>query len=151
MIYCYVDVNYNNKKTNMVDILDETIESIRQEKIENALKKYGVIFIVALLLFLGVGTLGVWWQGYKEEKIKAQGGDFVTAMMKARARNFDEAQEKLTKLMNDESSNSSYSAISGLNLAAIFEGKGEITKHLQFIKRFHLIVKLLKFLEITQH
>jgi hypothetical protein len=109
----------------MVDILDEAIEDIKQEKAQENLFKYGKWFAMAVVLFLIGGTGNYLWKNYQTNKVHAIGGDYQVATLKMQSQEYQKGIEIMERLSVGDTS---YSALAALNYASYLSIKKEFSK-----------------------
>lgn len=61
----------------MTDILDSVLEDIKQEKVDNAFKRYGKFLIVGIIVFLIVGLMMNWWSSHQRNVIYSEAAEYV--------------------------------------------------------------------------
>ena len=99
----------------MVDILDEAISDIKQERANNIFMKYGKMALMFLIVFVISSLAYLWWDNYQKNKIYEQGGQFMQAMLKLGIGEIEEGSNILKQMVDKETA---YAALSGLHYAA---------------------------------
>lgn len=98
----------------MADILDETLEDLREEKNRKLMYKYGrpLLTVVVLIVFVTLGK--VWWDGQSSDVAQQEGAQFMEVVKSMK--NGGASTTGFDKLMEGKSV---YSTLAGLNLALI--------------------------------
>lgn len=107
----------------MVDILDETLADLKEQKKNEMIYKYGKIVLVCIAALIIGMIVKAWWDGKAYNAAQEEGAQFIDL-----ARNLREGKpdvEAMKKLMEGKSI---YSTLSGLNLALIQGYSGDFVK-----------------------
>ncbi|AIF81477.1 hypothetical protein I862_04595 [endosymbiont of Acanthamoeba sp. UWC8] len=115
----------------MVDILDEAIQDIKEERVERLFFKYAKVFIMLIVAFL-IGSISYYgWKTFKENKIYALGGEYLMGMYRMQSKDFEKGADIMERLAAGDIS---YSALAGLNYASFLSIKQQFTKAGQIYK-----------------
>lgn len=107
----------------MVDILDETLADLKEQKKNEIIYKYGkllLVFIATLLIAMIVKT---WWDSRSYDTAQEEGAQFIDL-----ARNIREGKPDVDAMKKLMEGKSVYSTLSGLNLALIQGYNGDFAK-----------------------
>ncbi len=98
----------------MVDILNETLEDLKEQKNKELLYKYGKVFLVLVASILFVMIVKTWWDSRAHDVAQKEGAQFMDVTSSIKDGKVD--IESLKGLMEGKSV---YAALSGLNLALV--------------------------------
>jgi hypothetical protein len=102
----------------MSDLLDETIQELKDEKNLKLIKKYGKWLAVAAVLFV-TGTLTyTLYQNNKRDQVHAQGAEYLKGLLKNRPGMESLAMEHFRSISDEEAS--PFSPLAQLQLAGVF-------------------------------
>ncbi len=80
----------------------EVDEAVRQDRMQSAMRRYGVpALIVAVLVIIGLGGY-VWWHGRQVAEAEADAVELTLAMDRIDANRLDEASERLAPLLESD-------------------------------------------------
>jgi hypothetical protein len=106
----------------MVDILDEAIEEVKQEKFQKTLRKYMPMVLSAMLAVLIVVFAYGWWNTYQRNKVYKEGGEYLVAALKAQGGDVDKMAEALDQLAKGSTA---YAKVAALRKASIEASRGD--------------------------
>lgn len=98
----------------MVDILDETLQELKEEKNRRLMSKYGRPLLIVVGLLLIATFAKVWWDSKSGDDAQKEGAQFMEVVKSMKQGSADTSG--FDKLMAGKSV---YSTLSGLNLALI--------------------------------
>jgi len=98
----------------MMDILDETLQELQEEKNRKLIYKYGKPVLTAVALVLLFTIMKVWWDGRSTNTAQEEGAQFMEVVKSMKDGGTNTAG--FEKLMDGKSV---YSTMAGLNLALI--------------------------------
>jgi hypothetical protein len=102
----------------MTDLLDETIQELKDEKTLNLVKKYGKWLAVAAVLFI-TGTLThTLYQNNKRDQVHAQGAEYLKGLLKNKPGMESLAMEHFRSISDEKAS--PFSPLAQLQLAGVF-------------------------------
>ncbi len=117
----------------MSDLLDETLEDIRQQKLHDNIQKYGRWFGIATVALVLGGLANYWWNSHVEGRSFQRGAEFMEATLKMRAKDIDGGLSKFDKLV--EQGDTNYSAVAAFHYAAISAYQQNYTKAMELYSK----------------
>ncbi|MBS0236087.1 MAG: tetratricopeptide repeat protein [Proteobacteria bacterium] len=117
----------------MADLLTETLEDIREQRLQALAYRGAKVLGAALLLFVLVALPRHWYLAHLEELQNRQGAQFMEALMKIRAQETDAGISKLELLANENKSN--YAGMASIHLASIYCYKKDFKRAMEMYKK----------------
>lgn len=115
--------------TNETDsFVQEVDESLRQDRVLTAAKKYGPALLVVFLVFL-IGIVGwQWWQGEQLKSARAQSDAYAAAIELAQGGDFDAAKTAFEEMSGEGPR--TYRVMAQVQRAAILQREGDLAASL---------------------
>lgn len=111
--------------TNETDsFVQEVDESLRQDRVVAAAKKYGPYVLVVFVVFLAALAGWQWWQGQQQADARRHADQYVAAQTLARNGDIEGAKAAFERLTTDGPQ--SYRAMARMEHAAILEAQGDL-------------------------
>jgi len=110
----------------MVDLLDEVKEDLKEEQLKEYIKKRGPFILGLMTIFIIGAILKLWWLDYQSNKSYKDGSEYLTATYKMRSYSPEKAIQKFESLFNNGSTN--YAAMAGIHVGSYYEYKKDYDK-----------------------
>lgn len=117
----------------MSEVFREIDEDIRRERYEKLWKRYGKFLIAAVVLFVILAAGYITWNNFAENKKKAEGKVFHSAVELFHSESWDQAVLAFSRIA--DSTSSGYHALALLHQAAALFNSGKTNKAVEIYER----------------
>lgn len=118
----------------MVDVFDEVDQAMQREKLAALWSEYRNAIMAAIILTV-VGTgINVWWQQHRTNVLEAQTAQLLEVLLPVKEADVTDEQ-KIAGLKNlQQNGKSQLDVLAGLQLASLYEGKGQHKEALETLR-----------------